>query len=103
MVAGLYPILYLLEKTSKDSGFLTFFLTGSIRQVSQVKVYKRASKKAISHRNIISGFSASGVFPVDIRKAIEALKPKERKRKTFEAPITLKRPQVTDNMTWSTP
>lgn len=51
----------------------------------------------------MSGFSASGVFPVDVRKAIEALKPKERKRKTFEAPTTPKRPQVTDDMTWSTP
>ncbi|CEF76432.1 hypothetical protein FGSG_13431 [Fusarium graminearum PH-1] len=81
----------------------TYEVTSPHQQQLFIEAYKRASEKAISRRNIMSGFSASGVFPVDVRKAIEALKPKERKRKTFEAPTTPKRPQVTDDMTWSTP
>ncbi|PTD03487.1 hypothetical protein FCULG_00012822 [Fusarium culmorum] len=81
----------------------TYEATSPHQQQLFIEAYKRASEKAISRRNIMSGFSASGVFPVDVRKAIEALKPKERKRKTFEAPTTPKRPQVTDDMTWSTP
>ena len=51
----------------------------------------------------MSGFSKSGVFPICLRKAIEALKPRERKRKTFEGPTTPRKPRVTDDLAWSTP
>jgi hypothetical protein len=45
----------------------------------------------VAYRNIISGFLATGLFPINLQKAIEALKPKEKKRKGFEGPITLKK------------
>jgi hypothetical protein len=68
-----------------------------------LEAYERASEKAMSRRNIMSGFSKSGVFPICLRKAIEALKPRERKRKTFEGPTTPRKPRVTDDLAWSTP
>ncbi|PTD02539.1 hypothetical protein FCULG_00012580 [Fusarium culmorum] len=65
--------------------------------------YDRASSKAMTRRNIISGFSASGIYPLCLQKAIDALKPREKQRKGFEGPTTPRKSRVVSDMTWSTP
>ncbi|KAL5610913.1 hypothetical protein FOBRF1_007030 [Fusarium oxysporum] len=67
------------------------------------QAYEWASKKALTRRTILSGFSASGIHPISVKKAIEALKPVERKRKSFEGPTTPRKRHVTSDMIWSTP
>ncbi|KAG6989282.1 hypothetical protein FocnCong_v021175 [Fusarium oxysporum f. sp. conglutinans] len=68
-----------------------------------LKAYERASLKALSRRNIISGFTASGLFPINLQKALAALKPREKKRKRFNGPITPRKAQVIADTIWSTP
>jgi 4-hydroxybenzoate polyprenyltransferase len=68
-----------------------------------LKAYERASLKALSHRNMVSGFSASGLFPINLQKALAALKPREKKRKRFNGPITPRKAQVIADTIWSTP
>jgi 4-hydroxybenzoate polyprenyltransferase len=48
----------------------------------------------VARRNIISGFLATRLFPINLQKAIEALKPKEKKRKGFKGPTTPRKRQV---------
>uniref|UniRef100_A0A4E9E7R9 HTH CENPB-type domain-containing protein n=1 Tax=Gibberella zeae TaxID=5518 RepID=A0A4E9E7R9_GIBZA len=68
-----------------------------------LQAYKEASIKAISQRNIRSGFLKLGIFPINLQKAIEALKPRERERKGFKGPTTPRRRRVEDNIIWNTP
>ncbi|KAG7423072.1 hypothetical protein Forpi1262_v015553 [Fusarium oxysporum f. sp. raphani] len=63
----------------------------------------KASRKALTRRNILSGFLATGLFPIDVRKALKSLKPKEKKRKSFEGPITPRKRQVVAETVWGTP
>ncbi|KAK2132057.1 hypothetical protein NOF04DRAFT_1161438, partial [Fusarium oxysporum II5] len=51
----------------------------------------------------ISGFSATGLFPINIQKALKSLKPKEKKRKSFQGPTTPRKVQVTSETVWGTP
>jgi 4-hydroxybenzoate polyprenyltransferase len=81
----------------------TYEATSPHQQQLFLEAYERASQKAMSQRNITSGFSKSGVFPICVQKAIEALKPRERKHKSFEGPTTPRKSQVTDDIIWSTP
>jgi hypothetical protein len=59
--------------------------------------------KALSHRNIMSGFLASGLCPLDVQRAINALKPRERKHKSFDEPTTPRKRQVIADTLWGTP
>ncbi|KAK2666831.1 hypothetical protein RAB80_017252 [Fusarium oxysporum f. sp. vasinfectum] len=68
-----------------------------------LQAYEEASQKALTRRNIISGFSATGLFPIDIQKALQSLKPKEKKRKSFEGPTTPRKRQVVAETVWVTP
>ncbi|SCO90195.1 uncharacterized protein FRV6_14323 [Fusarium oxysporum] len=68
-----------------------------------LKAYKEASRKALTRRNILSGFLATGLFPIDVRKALKSLKPKEKKRKSFEGPTTPRKRQVVAETVWGTP
>jgi hypothetical protein len=51
----------------------------------------------------MSGFSATGLFPIDVQKALQSLKPKEKKRKSFEGPTTPRKRQVVAETVWATP
>ncbi|WKT54119.1 hypothetical protein QSH57_004703 [Fusarium oxysporum f. sp. vasinfectum] len=68
-----------------------------------LKAYEEASQKALTRRNIISGFLATGLFPINIQKALKSLKPKEKKRKSFQGPTTPRKVQVTSETVWGTP
>jgi 4-hydroxybenzoate polyprenyltransferase len=68
-----------------------------------LQAYEEASRKALTRRNIISGFSATGLFPIDVQKALQSLKPKEKKRQSFEGPTTPRKRQVVAETVWATP
>jgi 4-hydroxybenzoate polyprenyltransferase len=68
-----------------------------------IQAYGRASNKTLNRRNIISGFSSSEICPLKVEKAIEALKPKEKKRKGFEGPTTPRKSRVFSDDIWRTP
>jgi 4-hydroxybenzoate polyprenyltransferase len=68
-----------------------------------LQAYERASIKALTKRNIMSGFSASGLCPLDFQRALDVLKPREKKRKRFNGPTTPRKAQVTADDVWSTP
>ncbi|KAH7461688.1 hypothetical protein FOMA001_g18889 [Fusarium oxysporum f. sp. matthiolae] len=68
-----------------------------------LKAYEEASRKALTRRNIMSGFLATGLFPINIQKALKSLKPKEKKRKSFQGPTTPRKVQVTSETVWGTP
>jgi hypothetical protein len=51
----------------------------------------------------MSGFSTSGLFPIDFQRALDALKPREKKRKRFNEPTTPRKARVTADNVWSTP
>ncbi|KAM5528947.1 transposase [Fusarium oxysporum f. sp. phaseoli] len=46
---------------------------------------------------------ATGLFPINIQKALKSLKPKEKKRKSFQGPTTPRKVQVTSETVWGTP
>ncbi|RYC78685.1 hypothetical protein BFJ63_vAg18440 [Fusarium oxysporum f. sp. narcissi] len=68
-----------------------------------LQAYEQASLKAVTRRNILSGFLATGLYPIDVQKAIGALRPREKKRKQFEGPTTPPKRQVVDDTIWVTP
>jgi 4-hydroxybenzoate polyprenyltransferase len=57
----------------------TYETTSPIQQQLFLKAYEKASMKALTERNIRSGFKATGIWPVNGEKALEALKPKRRR------------------------
>ncbi|SCO88909.1 related to transposase [Fusarium oxysporum] len=87
----------------RTRNWASYDATSPHQQQLFLQAYEWASKKALIRRNNLSGFSASGIHPISVKKAIEALKPVERKRKSFEGPITPRKRPVTSDMIWSTP
>lgn len=77
--------------------------TSPHQQQQFLHVYERASLKALSRRNIISGFLTSGLYPIDLQRAIRALQPREKKRKRFEALTPPMKRQIVADDLWSTP
>ncbi|RFN40377.1 hypothetical protein FIE12Z_13058 [Fusarium flagelliforme] len=89
---------------SQKTGFwASYEATSPHQQQMFLQAYEIASMKALTSRNIMSGFSASGIYPLCVEKAIQALKPKEKRRKGFEGPTTPKRARVDDDDIWRTP
>jgi 4-hydroxybenzoate polyprenyltransferase len=59
--------------------------------------------KALTERNIRSGFKATGIWPVNGEKALEALKPKEKARRGFNQTTTPRKLPTVINIDWRTP
>jgi hypothetical protein len=51
----------------------------------------------------MSGFLSSGLYPMDVQRAINALRPREKKRKRFEALTPPMKRQVVADDLWGTP
>ncbi|KAL9572214.1 hypothetical protein ACKAV7_003702 [Fusarium commune] len=68
-----------------------------------MQAYEEASRKALTRRNILNGFLVTGLFPIDLQRALQSLKPKEKKRKAFEGPTTPRKRQVVTETIWVTP
>jgi hypothetical protein len=47
--------------------------------------------------------STSGLFPIDFQRALDVLKPRDKKRKRFNGLTTPREAQVTADDIWSTP
>ncbi|EXL39152.1 hypothetical protein FOCG_18230 [Fusarium oxysporum f. sp. radicis-lycopersici 26381] len=64
----------------------TYKATSKRQKEIFAEAYKVASEKAFSQENVRRGFQATGIYPVDADRAVAKLKPRERRRPTFQPP-----------------
>ncbi|KAH7463438.1 hypothetical protein FOMA001_g18117 [Fusarium oxysporum f. sp. matthiolae] len=72
---------------AETAGMHTYEATSSRQKQIFATAYKIASNKAFSQDNIRNAFKASGIYPIDVEKAVLKLKPKER-RSVISNPLT---------------
>ncbi|KAJ3454773.1 hypothetical protein MRS44_013373 [Fusarium solani] len=84
-------------------GWAIYSITSPHQKQLFVSAYKRASMKAITEKNIRAGFRASGIYPLDVTKALAGVKKLKVSKAQKAGPSTPKN-QIDDAPgLWNTP